>query len=377
ILEPPTNVTLHCHNLDNIVEWTYSHLVPGIRFRVDIRTLSPKVIWVDPPILQANISLMSDPTDANYLTVTAVNERNESDFAPPEGITFSYFMGSPATQKCFLAFPAVNVTADTDDHVLFHFMHPWMLYHKKLLSSLSTKPRKKKSHDTNIEIPLPEFMYDIDVINQHTPERFTCETSVCKGKLAVALAQKKYCLKFTGEMQKMSVQATQDYCTLPLQEMPQNVVSPLALMAFVLVLYMVFKKKTRPSSSLPSSTTFSGQRKHWTLGVAKEPVLVAVVEPSSPTPLISPTEEKAGKEFTSSMTSSTDPDLRLPIGVLTEDESICDFGQAVNDESPGYMQGGKLEDDDTQPCIGSSSGYEKRPVLVELAPDELAEGYRS
>lgn len=109
----------------------------------------------------------------------------------------------------------------------------------------------------------------------------------------------------------------------------------------------------------------------------KEPVLVAVVEPSSPTPLISPTEEKAGKEFTSSMMSSTDPDLRLPIGVLTEDEGICDFGQAVNDESPGYMQGGKLEDDDTQPCIGSSSGYEKRPVVVELAPNELAEGYRS
>lgn len=39
IVEPPTNVTLHCHNLDNIVEWTYSHLVPGIKFRVDIRTL--------------------------------------------------------------------------------------------------------------------------------------------------------------------------------------------------------------------------------------------------------------------------------------------------------------------------------------------------
>lgn len=101
----------------------------------------------------------------------------------------------------------------------------------------------------------------------------------------------------------------------------------------------------------------------------EDPVLPVVVDSGSPTPLISPTDE--------SMKSSIDPSLCLPIEVVTEDEGICDFGQAGNGDLPGYMKGSGLEDTDTQPWSGTSCGYETRPVIVELAPDELAEGYRS
>lgn len=65
-----------------------------------------------------------------------------------------------------LDFPSVNVTADQDGHVLFHFMHPWLFHHNKLLSNPSTKLRKKKSHDAKIRTPLPEFNYDVVIINQ-------------------------------------------------------------------------------------------------------------------------------------------------------------------------------------------------------------------
>lgn len=108
--------------------------------------------------------------------------------------------------------------------------------------------------------------------------------------------------------------------------------------------------------------------------MVQEQVLVPEVGPTSPTPLLPTTEEKEGKDFTSSITSSTDPDLLLPIGVWTEDK--VDVVEVKNDEGPGYMHGSNLDVDETQLGSGAPSGYEKRPVFVDLAPDELAEGYR-
>lgn len=55
---------------------------------------------VHPPTLQADVSFLSDPSNAYHLTVTAVIGQNESQPAPPGGITFSYFMNSQAKQKC-------------------------------------------------------------------------------------------------------------------------------------------------------------------------------------------------------------------------------------------------------------------------------------
>lgn len=38
-VEPPTNVTFFCHNLKNLLQWSYGEPVPGLRFRVEIRSL--------------------------------------------------------------------------------------------------------------------------------------------------------------------------------------------------------------------------------------------------------------------------------------------------------------------------------------------------
>lgn len=35
-VEPPSNVTFHCHNMHNVLQWSYGEMVPGLRFRVDI-----------------------------------------------------------------------------------------------------------------------------------------------------------------------------------------------------------------------------------------------------------------------------------------------------------------------------------------------------
>lgn len=38
-VEPPTNVTFRCHNLHDLLQWSYEPLVAGLRFRVNIFSL--------------------------------------------------------------------------------------------------------------------------------------------------------------------------------------------------------------------------------------------------------------------------------------------------------------------------------------------------
>lgn len=68
------------------------------------------------------------------------------------------------------------------------------------------------------------------------------------------------------------------------------------------------------------------------------------------------------------VSSSTEPDLRLRLGMSVESEVAA----VENAEGPSYMQGSELE-----PAAFIESTYERRPKLkVELAPGEPAEGYR-
>lgn len=39
-VEPPTNITFHCHNMHNILKWSYGEMVPDLRFRVDIYAIT-------------------------------------------------------------------------------------------------------------------------------------------------------------------------------------------------------------------------------------------------------------------------------------------------------------------------------------------------
>ncbi|XP_078128479.1 growth/differentiation factor 10b isoform X2 [Sander vitreus] len=371
-MEPPTNLTFHCHNLHNVLKWSYDQLSPGLRFRIDIGAQSslngaPNVVWVDPPAeLQADLSFLSDPSNDYYLTVTAVMGQNESIPAPHDGIMFSYFKDSPEGLKCFVDFPPVNVTAQPDGTVLVRFTHPWLVYQHKLQRSANTKPRFRKSHD----LQLPVFHYDIMTTNQRD-YRSQCIERVCEAELSVDAAQKKHCLKMNGELQKMLVQGTREYCVLPLEESPSYIVhicvvgTLLFVSSVAFVLFMVYRKKTKPLTSIPNSMTFKSKVKQWTVGLVQETVSVPEVEATSPTPLLL-TEEN---EYTATVTPSTEPELRLPIGVSTE-EGVSDDVEVGIDEGPGYMPGSNLDEDE------APSGYESRPVLVELAPGELAEAYR-
>ncbi|XP_039995014.1 interferon gamma receptor 1-like isoform X2 [Xiphias gladius] len=381
-VEPPTNVTLQCHNMHNVLEWSYNQPSPELRFRVTAHPYygSTHEQWLHPTALQSDVSVLSDPDNSYLIYVTAVIGQNESESAPPDGITFSYFKDSPASQKCSLDLPSVEVTPQKDGYLLFSFMHPWKMYGKKLPHSLKSLFRKEKSSYTDNNKELPEFKYSVVVGSQKQPQHdFRCVTSPCEEKLPMEDIGVENCLKITGEVKKMAVKSTQLYCTapLPVKKTDDNnyiiyiVISVLVVSVVAFILFLVYQKKTKPSSAIPKSISISRNIPE-KVATVKEQISVAKVEPSSPTPLLSYPEEN---EFTRAGTSF-EPDLRLRIGIY-KDEDVCDQGgRQPNDEGHGYMKGSDMDEDGTSLSGGVPSGYEKRQVLVELGRDELAEGYR-
>ncbi|XP_030298273.1 growth/differentiation factor 10b [Sparus aurata] len=379
-VEPPTNVTLHCHNLLNVVKWSYGEFLPGLKFRVFVGSVSspPREIWVDPPNLQADVSFSSDPTNDYFINVKAVIEQDESAGAPPGGIKFSYFKDSPADRKCFLDFPAVNVTAQ-EDHVMFSFTHPWLLYNYNITSG------RVKRRDSK---PIPEFQYKVAIDSQRD-QKFFCEDSVCKDKfILMNQAQKKYCLEVSGEMGGMEVKAKQSYCAEPIDK-PRNDkgfafifigVALLALLLFGFIFFMVYKKKTKPSSSTPNSMTFYGRVRQLVLPVSEDQIIVPDVEPASPTPLLPTQKEEEEEEFTPTSTVPAEPEPQLRIGknegVSNTDEGVCEDIEVGNPEESLYMHGRNMEDDVTESSDAADHGYEKRPVVVDMGEGENAEGYR-
>ncbi|KAG7228566.1 hypothetical protein INR49_007740 [Caranx melampygus] len=164
-VEPPTNVTLRCHNLQNILEWDYGILPPGVKFKVKIQPYDgvfhgSQIVWVDPPELRADISFLRDSTNYYFVDVTAVVGQNESETAPPDGLTFSYFQGSLTDMTCSLDLPPVNATMQPDGHILLSFTHPWLWHHQKIDGNRNPK-RQKKSNDAKKVKELPEFTYEV------------------------------------------------------------------------------------------------------------------------------------------------------------------------------------------------------------------------
>ncbi|XP_040905540.1 interferon gamma receptor 1-like isoform X2 [Toxotes jaculatrix] len=390
-VEPPTNVTLQCHSMNNVLKWTYEKLEPGLQFCVEIRSYYsvPYKVCVDAPALQANLSALSDPDEAYLVSVTAVLGQNTSESAPPEGISFSYFRNSPESQICSLDLPPVTVTAEPDDNVAFHFIHPWKWYNQQ-----QKKSNKKRGTEN-----LPEFKYHVAVISQKSkPKEFTCEEDECKGEVPVDAAQEKHCLNITGDLQNMEVTSARLYCTIstPIPTGPHIsiyiVTSVLVLSSVAVVLFLVYLKKTRPSTNFPKSMLIN---KNSPVEPPQDTFSIDRAEPcSSPSPLLSGLEES---EITDPVAHPDEPEFRLPLGVSTTDEDARDVTEAghPNGEEHEHVKDNRFDEDVTlnnnvghsvyekrEPTLDvshkQSEGpcvYEKRPVLVELAPGELAEGY--
>uniref|UniRef100_A0AAV2JJM9 Ionotropic glutamate receptor C-terminal domain-containing protein n=1 Tax=Knipowitschia caucasica TaxID=637954 RepID=A0AAV2JJM9_KNICA len=229
---PPTNVTLLCHNMQNTLLWSYEQLVPGLRFNVKVSsTIKPPVsLWVNSPATSIDLSEFSDPENEYMVQISAVMDSEKSEPVPKEAIEYSYFKDSIVPVTCSVDLPLVNLTSE-DKLLLFSFTHPGLLYR--------TSHNNSKKRSLESSAALPEFVYHIDIVNQPETHKYHCTESVCQGKLPVHDSEKNYCLNISGEMKKMSVQATQQYCLKPLTTAGINVLAFILPVVLVLVVVVI------------------------------------------------------------------------------------------------------------------------------------------
>lgn len=380
LVTPPTNVSLQCRNLRNVLTWSYDEpLTPGLRFHISIGCITDcqRNLWVEPPALQADLSFLSQPGNDYNVHVSAVIGKDESGPAPSDGIEFSYFMDSIVERKCVLDLPPVTVSAQKDEVVLLRFVHPWLFHQQKLVDSPNYKSNKKRRHQPENDEELPEFKYHVVLMDQREqPHDLSCVDEVCEQTVPVNASQPRHCLKITGQTNQVSVESTEEYCAPQfVKPSDQNALIPiivvvvLLLIAVVIIFLMVYRKKTKPTTPIPDSMHITDNRKPLTFTNHPEPVIV--LEPESPTPLLQDTPDTPEE---TSVTVS-EPEWRLPIGVSTEPEGVCQDVENPYEKRPEYMQGGQLEDDNAD--HEEISAYEKRVVLVQVAPGEQVEGYRS
>lgn len=102
--------------------------------------------------------------------------------------------------------------------------------------------------------------------------------------------------------------------------------------------------------------------------------------PDSPTPLLTSIEGIDEGSFVPSVNGSTENDVRMHIGMSPGHHSVSENLKegSVHEEGSTYIRGNNLEDDEEEPesVQISRSPYERRPVPVQLAPDDRTEGYR-
>ncbi|XP_015251089.1 PREDICTED: uncharacterized protein LOC107098124 isoform X2 [Cyprinodon variegatus] len=384
---PPTNVTLTCRNQKNILKWDYDQPPDqGLRFRVNITSDNPlkgckDELWVDYPDLQADVSFLSDPDNTYMLQVKAVLGQNESDVSPQEGLIFSYFYGSLLAQnKCLLDLPPVNITYLSNTKIHLQFRHPWLLYGEgvsRCNNENEKKKKKKKSHSKRTAyIHVPVFSYNVQMVGQNKQHNFDCEEEMCEENLSVDAAQDEHCLTIEGKLRKMSVVSTEDYCIT--KQPPSNnqtgvyvgtFVGILVVLAAALIAFMVYRKKTSPSSDI--LPLFFGIQKR------QPPFFQPLNDQVSPTeafPVVSPksTEEREEESVSPSQDASKEDDEHLK---LSTDNEELEGGQATGEQDP-YMCDKFNEGDDPESDQENVSPYESHPVVLELAPEDRAEGYR-
>lgn len=358
-LLPPTNVTLQCHNMQNTLSWGYDgEATHGLKFKVFVASQAsdPVTHWVDWPHMSIDLSKYSDPTNDGYLLmVSAVKEPVQSEQVPKDGIVYSYFQDSVADIKCSLDLPSVNVTTLEGNHLHFSFTHPGVLY------PTSRTIRKRKSQE--YQDSLPVFDYQIKVLNQKESHNYHCIERECQGNFHVHGSEKSYCLNISGEMQKMAVRATKEYCSEPLKPPginPLAYIIPivLVLVAAVVIGSMVFVKKTKPSTSSPTALVFSASSSQHENVASPVNSEYALPDVSSPSPLIPPAQN------TSNDSSIFIDEVRLPLGLRDNDngnepeQEAAAGAQGASDD--GYTGGSCLEGDEEEEEELEHSAYEQR-----------------
>ncbi|XP_048863124.1 interferon gamma receptor 1-like [Brienomyrus brachyistius] len=357
---PPENVTVHCHNLENVVFWNYSQpsLLP--RFVVYVCGYSSGPALVESCNYTrdyfCNISTETRNIDEHfYINVTAVVGKSVS--LPTDSTPFSY--STFYDGQCKLDFPKPTLNMDQDS-ITITFLHPLHEY-------------EKLQDIRNID---DYSLFKFEVMTKDKVASFECdaeEEEPCTETIKVN-GSERHCLRLKGGMNGVVTSLEEEVCVgvAPKPDLAYYaVVAVSTITVFVVILVfavMMYKKITSANSSLPKTvvSVFTHSSSTGTFTMKREPILLpeSVGSPTSTDELLKNLESPPLTRSTSDTDCS-----RFKIGVCrpdTSEGSQGTEGEAEEAETAGF----------------SGSGYD-RPKMpfeqhsqVEMSPGDFVHGYR-
>ncbi|XP_066535652.1 interferon gamma receptor 1-like [Hoplias malabaricus] len=345
LVSPPTNLSVNCHNFENILYWNYSDPIQEPKFSVEIKNYKNDEIYtVNTSQKYLDITnYTDDPGNVYFISVTAI--QFVSEHSNSLGSTmFTYSSDFQSQSKCMVDFPEVNVSV-FGHTIEISFYHPYVVYDEESLDN--------------------EFTYTI------TCNETECGKNVCDElcKQTVHLPENLYGQCFTlhlqGTANDISLESSIQVCSSIVNPPDTPLLITIILCSAIIMLMLtvagviVYKKLTQSDSQRALFSKILGIVSQDPSIVNPEQPTVSQVTSVSHTPLMITVDEDL---VTLIQTSPTEVN-HLPIPPPTE----LEFNEDQEAEA-------SEEDDDIN--FDSFSGYDRKKFPLEMSPGDEVEAYR-
>ncbi|XP_062851068.1 interferon gamma receptor 1-like [Trichomycterus rosablanca] len=132
----PSNISLTCHNFQNIFYWNYSEPNLQPEFIITVKGYKSGIQFVRTNQTYLDVSDYSRVVDDVYL-VSVTAQVGESQSITSENIDFTYYEDFNSKITCVMDFPTPNVTV-LEHKVKFSFYNPFSIYKVNFLQDVFT-----------------------------------------------------------------------------------------------------------------------------------------------------------------------------------------------------------------------------------------------
>lgn len=342
---PPTNISVVCHNLVNVLYWNYSAPTEEIEFNVTVKLYTGSNETMNTSQMYLDMSkYTSDVGESYFVTVKALDGQEESKTV---SIKFSYSKSwsDESTPKCSLDFPPIE-TSVHKDKINVSFPNPYYTYNQESLNE--------------------DFTYRVTHDERETS--FDCydDEELCTAEIQSEMGK---CIDLTFEPTGDVLFSTfnKNVC---LPKMPDKPIYIAALVGGGVVILFIFLgfvwllcKKWSSIPKIPE-VLINFMTPNKPRSVIHQPLEIPVspVSPASHLPLLQP-EDTTDIEVPIVSPPEKDPSI-THTEVVMEPETTCTSERDGNFESEESFQD-----------YGKSSDYDSPKFLQEMSPGDFATGY--
>ncbi|KAG5266507.1 hypothetical protein AALO_G00232860 [Alosa alosa] len=387
LVEPPDNVSIFCQNGTNIAYWNHSG--PDL-YLVTIKSYNDGETRFQGRISHRHIDMSSvtpPENDVYILDLVAMDGSNISDRVE---VTFGYSSDLHSDVTCFMDFPTVNITAETD-RIMFSFDNPLEVVDDDSNYSNDGYDGYIEQNATGEYLNEDgKFYYTVYTTHDEKRLDFECplEAVVCYGEL---LFRNCTILELEGNIDGVRYKYSKDICNIVPEKgswpiyliLVISIIVPVSLV-FIILCTRKLTIKTFLSAHMPDSLKPSQVpgapgllKPEFTVSSCAQtgstPLLQSPVDSPAESPTIIPPDgcpEKTHFRIPARAPSSDDQpedgyEARLKDGLEPEPQPQRECYEGSDDD--GYMQRERIPD--------TSESTHSSVIDIEIAPEDQVSGY--